>query len=384
MPLGPTVIAIPARDEAQRIEHCLHSLADQRTRPGDHLPGPSFSVLVVANNCRDDTVARVRRMAATVPYRLLCHDAAAVYSHAGAARRGAMDLAANFIEELGGHDGVIMTTDADSRAQPTWIHENLQALADGADAVAGSIDFDPREAASFPVFLGNRELEAHYARLCDEIVARLDPRPHDPWPNHRWGWGASLAVRLSAYRRAGGMPAVPLAEDRAFLAALEACDARVRHSLVARVWTSSRTSGRAPGGLADLLRSFAEQPDTLCDALLEPVTLTCRRAAWRARLRSAYRSGERHFARYAARLSIPPSRAHVLPTAGPFGRLWQAIEFASPLLGRERLHPARLEREIALAGRVLGRLRRADAGRPAGTARAVPAGGSASWDRRAE
>jgi glycosyltransferase involved in cell wall biosynthesis len=80
------VTAIPAKDEAQRIGACLLALARQTCRP--------HAVLVLANNCRDETTAIVSRMVSALPYRLLleCHDFPKSDAHVGQARRLAMAL----------------------------------------------------------------------------------------------------------------------------------------------------------------------------------------------------------------------------------------------------------------------------------------------------
>ena len=44
--------------------------------------------------------------------------------------------------EVGEEDGVILTTDADSKVTPNWITENLLAIEAGADAVLGRIALD--------------------------------------------------------------------------------------------------------------------------------------------------------------------------------------------------------------------------------------------------
>ncbi|MCI0753841.1 hypothetical protein [Teichococcus vastitatis] len=142
--------------------------------------------------------------------------------------------------------------------------------------MAGQIDYDPDETAALPDPLQRRiTLEVAYAALPAEMEARLDPVQHDAWPRHRMASGASLAIRLPAYRRAGCLPRVSAGEDRAMLAALRALDADSRHAPAVRVLTSCRTEGRATGGAADTLRRWTSEPDATCDPALEPDFAAC-------------------------------------------------------------------------------------------------------------
>ena len=190
----PTVVAIPARDEADRILRCLDALAGQQGPDGHPLAATApLKILVLINNTRDDSAQRVRRWrdrtGAPVSWRETDLGATA---HAGGARRAAMDWAAR---ELGQWraPGVICTTDADSVARPDWLAETWKALRSGADAVAGVVEFDPERLGGLALS-PLRRLEARFAALQAEMIARADPDPRDPWPNHIWSWGASLAV----------------------------------------------------------------------------------------------------------------------------------------------------------------------------------------------
>jgi len=70
----------------------------------------------------------------------------------------------------------------------------LHEFGNGVDCVAGYIDAIPAEYIGLGGdFLSRGRLEDTYLRYIAEIYARCDPRPHDPWPNHRVSSGASLA-----------------------------------------------------------------------------------------------------------------------------------------------------------------------------------------------
>lgn len=324
------VVAVPVRNEAERIGACLRALEGQtKVDPG------GFGVLLFLNNCTDGTAREIEavRASTTFPLRVAIRDFAG--AHAGWARRMAMDLAAEWLERANAGHGAILTTDADSRVPADWIARNLAALDDGADAVAGRTALDPAEAARLPAALHARgRVEARYEALLLELAARLAPDPHDPWPNHWTASGASLAVRLAAYRSVGGLPDMALGEDRAFVARLRSRGARVRHDPAIVVVTSGRLQGRAPGGAADTIRRRCEEPDSVCDERLEPLG----RAAIRI-LRG--RLARRLPPRAAAAMPLPfkPLRPRQLPAQIGRARLLLALLRRPPRPGRALASP---------------------------------------------
>jgi hypothetical protein len=255
------VVAIPARNEAERIGACLAALHAQQGVG-------RFEIVVLANNCTDGTEALGRQWQDRLPgLRIVSVTLPAHLAHAGEARRRAMAEAAH----VSAPDGVLLTTDADTQAPPQWIASNLAAIT-GVDAVAGRAVIDPVEARLIPHHLHRMDaLEQDYAALLDEIAALLTPLQHDPWPRHDEHSGASIAVRLPAYLAAGGMPKLPTGEDRAFFDALRRGGALIRHAPEVWVTVSGRLEGRAKGGMAETIRArIARAPDWLDDRL-EPV-----------------------------------------------------------------------------------------------------------------
>lgn len=264
------VVAIPICNEAERVPACLRALGTQRGIDPD-----AFGIVAFVNGSTDGTAAVVRALAPELPSALrLIEDTVVRAPNAGWARRVATEAAATWLscETSGRTPRVILTTDADSTVPPDWLARNVAAIDAGADAVAGTIALDSAEAALLPAALHARgALEGRYEALLIEIVSRLRPEAHDPWPRHWTDSGASLAVTLDAYRRIGGMPELPAGEDRAFVAALRNARLKVRHDPEIRVVTSGRLVGRAVGGAADTMRARATEPDTRCDERLEPV-----------------------------------------------------------------------------------------------------------------
>ena len=362
--LPSSIVAIPACDEAERIGACLSALAMQRTAAGAPLAAGAFEVLVLANNCRDETAEVARGFVERLPFALhvverrLPRD----LSHAGGARRVALDLAADRLAPMPGGQGVLLTTDADSRVGPTWIAANLAALAAGVDAVAGYVDADPAEYLALGRgFLERGRLEDRFLALVARLHGRLDPRPHDPWPHHRVHSGASFALTLAAYRAIGGLPPQPLGEDTALAVALENDGFLIRHSLEAVVTTSCRFDSRARGGAGDTMKLRHAALDAPCDADFEPAAWLFRRVRMKGELRRLHASGRLgDGARLARVLGIDLPKAVALLREGtdePFARLWARVEAASPFLRRPLpLRPSDLPAEIAKLERLLRRL----------------------------
>jgi GT2 family glycosyltransferase len=346
------VIAIPVKDEVARLPACLTALQTQQ----DALRRP-FGVVLLVNNCSDESakVARALSEGLAFPLRVVEATFPPNAAHAGSARRAAMDIAAEWLSNSG-RRGVILTTDADSQVPPRWIAENLTAIEAGADAVLGRIALD-EEGDLLPAELHRRgRLEGAYEALLTELSALLDPLDHNPWPHHATISGASIAVTREIYLRIGGLPPVPLGEDKALVRELSRHDAKIRFCPNIQVVTSGRVHGRAPGGVADTLRLRSLATNACCDEALEPFRASIRRAKWRRRLRRLHSAGalidDNSWVRD---LRVPASLFPL--SASSFGTLWSTVETASPRLGRIRLTPAELPAQIAGARLALTKLR---------------------------
>ncbi|MGL5837131.1 MAG: glycosyltransferase [Sphingorhabdus sp.] len=323
------VIAVPARNECDLISSCLRALDIASAT----VKQCSVAIVVLVNNSSDKTAQIARRFAARHA-RLFVEETwfDPAVAHAGTARKKAMDRAA----VLAGHDGILMTTDADSEVSPDWIAANLVELSQGVDAVAGTIAFKPHHRLKLLPMLMARKQEWELAGLQARLATLLDPLPYDPWPTHIWEWGASLAITTEAYRAIGGLPCVPIAEDRALATALFRNDRKLRHSHAPIVHTSPRLAGRAPMGFADLLRDYCSISDTCCDAALEPTRDLARRLSMRHAARKAHNRHE------------------------PFGKSWLQIEASDRRLTRKRVFPQRLDAEITIAKTLIARLEEAE------------------------
>ncbi len=292
-------VVIPARDEAIGLPRTLDALAAQQTPDGRRLDPATWEVIVLANNCTDATADVARAWAAQqaadghpitlhVAERHLPHEQA----HIGVARRLLMDEAAQRLLRNGRQRGIIVSTDADTLAEPGWLAAIRHEIDAGADAVGGRIlvrtdDLPPTDCATTNA--DRRTLQnAHRARrahlhdimfraLVDELRARLDPQPFDPLPRHFQHFGPSIAVTVDIYQRVGGMPILPWHEDVAFANRLRAADARLRHSPQVRVRTSARQSDRIGFGFAAQLDQWSGmQPGHDAQLVRNPQSLVVR------------------------------------------------------------------------------------------------------------
>jgi hypothetical protein len=342
------VVAIPIHNEAEFIESCLNALAQQT-------PTRDFDVVALLNNCTDETPAIVSAAASRVPFRLhvFQYRLNPMASNAGAARR----LAVRHAETLVGESGIILTTDADGRVATNWIAVNLAAIDAGADAVAGMAELDAEDAAAIPIQLHlDEEKSETFGVLLDEIDWLLDPDPSDPWPRHTQHSGASIAVRANWLVRAGGIPAVPIGEDRRLFTRLRELDARIRHEREAVVTVSGRTIGRAKGGMADTIARRMKEPDQWLDDCLEPALDHARRAALRAQAREIWREKFSAIAlAESLRLSLATTRCALRGES--FGRAWSCLEHASPVLRRRIVPIWQLEQETIAARAIVEDIR---------------------------
>lgn len=357
-----SVVAVPAHNEASCIEECLAALALQRDETGAPIAQGCLEILIYANNCTDATAAIARQSSLSIPHpvRVVEEDMPAGQLNAGWARKRAMDLAAVRLAEAAPIRGLILTTDADSRVAPTWFAATLRELDKGVDCVAGYIDALPGEYLALgKEFLARGRLEDLYLRCVAEIYARCDPRPYDPWPNHRVSSGASLAVTLAAYSAIGGLPPRPVGEDSALTDTLNRAGFKVRHSMDVCVTTSCRFDGRATGGAADTMRHRHAVPDAPCDQDLEPALRATRRAITKGLLREQWIKGPA-IRTWPTALKVSSEIAKLFDGkhSCSFEDAWQKVCDQSPKLKMcGPLRPSELPRQIAIAKMIVRQLR---------------------------
>jgi hypothetical protein len=285
MPLlgaGPLriAVAIPVHNEAELIGATLRALNEQRD-------APPFTVVLLLNNCTDNTAEAVEAVSAELNFSIVAYDITLPpeLSDAAWARR----LVTNAACEFAGADGYVLTTDADSRVDATWIATHVKRFEEGIDVVCGFVTPDLTDGPMPPLEMIVRgAMEFEYSQLMAELHALVDPDPCDPWPTHIVETGANLGMRARLLATLGGIPHVCPGEDRAFVEIARRKGYLIKHEFSTNVVTSSRIRGRAEGGWsADLAARTTNERDT-CHERLEPAKLTYRRARMRRRLRVAH------------------------------------------------------------------------------------------------
>lgn len=393
-------VIVPVRNEAQRLPATLQALAGQ-------VDAPPYEVLVLANNCSDDSAAIVRAFARRHPHFDLQVCELALPAHqanVGHARRLLMEEACRRLSWSGQRGAFIASTDGDTRVAPDWLRQTAREIDAGADAVGGRLlaEVDAEAAADEPSEAARQRQrwqrwDTAYRLACQKLDSLLDPDDADPWPRHHQHFGASLAVRADAYRAVGGMPeGVPWLEDEALVTALRRGDRRIRHSCAVRVLTSSRREGRVDVGLSWQLREWDRQAREQGQLLVDDPAELQRLVQARHQLRGLWRRGfvaprtDPQWDLLATGLRLPADGLwrDALESA-TFGALWHAVSeqrSARGLQGCQQVPVqqalAELRRLINAAGPQVGPtgLRRR-AGRPqrAGAASWCAPAGSSIW-----
>jgi hypothetical protein len=247
-------VAIPVKNEDQYLGQCLDAL----DRAAGRFSG-KVVIVAMANDCTDGTIEILKTWRPS--HATLAWSAVSLLPgarHAGWARRLALDAGADLLTH---HTDLLLSTDADTNVAADWIVRIVAHIDAGNDAVAGRALTLKADRASLGTTARRRldQLGRYYTAL-DYLRARAGTEAHDPWPRHFYEGGASIAVTHAMYRRIGGAPTPSVAEDRALFDRIRTHGGQVRHPLNVRVFTSCRISGRAPGGMADAVARWIDQP----------------------------------------------------------------------------------------------------------------------------
>ncbi|WP_394754703.1 glycosyltransferase [Crenothrix sp.] len=249
-----TSVVIPVRNESEHILKTLTAFARQVDRHKNPLDPESFEILMLANNCTDDSVDIIKKFQQenlTLPLYLAEMELSAEDANIGFVRRLLMNAAFHRLRNSPFGDGVMMTTDSDTVVADDWIVSNLTEIKAGADAVGGRIIIDKAELKKMNRLCREIHLkDEEYRLLMAEIETLIDDLPFDHAPRHHQHFNGSFAVTTQAFEQAGGIPEVKFLEDCAFFDRLQKMDAKVRHSPLVKVYTSARQNGRCEVGLS--------------------------------------------------------------------------------------------------------------------------------------
>ncbi|EXS71244.1 glycosyltransferase [Sphingobium sp. Ant17] len=280
VPAMTLCVCVPARNEAERLPVLLDALAAQ------DWPTPVM-VSIGINNTTDNSLnvigAAQRRHGDRLDIAVVTADFAPELAHAGSARRLAMD--AGLARIIMAVDGVLISTDADSRPPADWLRNIAAALDRGADLVGGRIDIDGQEPLPPPVLALRAAWDGYWSAV-RAIEDAIDPLPWDPAPRHGDHTGASLAIRAEVYRACGGVPLLATGEDLALVMAALAIGARLAHPADVRIAVSPRLEGRAQGGMASAMQQLYKVAEDGGRPLAPAFDHWRARAMWRKRLRA--------------------------------------------------------------------------------------------------
>ena len=217
-------VVIPAQNEQTTIERCIRSVLVALAKAG-----VGHWVVVVADDCTDETVERARSALGSAGEVVEVN-----VQSAGAARREGVSRALRHWKNLDQSRIWLANTDADTCVNDDWIAVQLVFADQGVTAVAGIVHLEAGGSAV-----------AHEVYKATYLVSREGTHTHVH--------GANLSVRADAYEDVGGWSNLALAEDHCLWKRLRGRGWPVSSTVSSVVTTSSRLRGRAKGGFADTL-----------------------------------------------------------------------------------------------------------------------------------
>jgi len=258
-------VVIPVRNEEQRLESTLEAVLASRRALQRHAPVCS-RVVVVLDDCTDASREIALQFAAEDRIDVIEVDV----QNVGRARAAGFARVLEEVENPGEH--WICSTDGDSLVPQSWLLDQYEAAKTGALVALGAVE-PQGDGAPRSVLESWRHAHVRGARHV---------------------YGANLGVRADAYLAAGGFPPLRDGEDVALVRAIEtmAAQSAAAQSTAAQsstapsntassrptptpgtdavapviadlgdsvVITSSRLTGRTPGGFAGYLRNLVEE-----------------------------------------------------------------------------------------------------------------------------
>ena len=339
-------IIVPAKDEEDNICDMLDSLILQVDPQGNAVSTALYEVLLLVNNSTDLSFALALKYQLKYPQFPL-HIAEITLpkqdAHIGTVRRLLMDEAYYRFQLLANPDGIIISTDGDSRVDSCWLHYIFAEFDTGCDVVGGRIISEYSESPSRKYHLK----DVGYRYLVTHLESCIDPCAFDPWPRHFQCYGPSTAVKCSIYEKAGRLPVLPFLEDENFRKALIRIDARIRRSPRVKVYTSSRESGQVDFGFSIQLNKWTKMKMEGKKIFVEaPVSLIIKFNA-KKDLRKLFtdyhlnkRSDTKQLKQLAKSLFLEEEWLRLkISTATYFGSLWEDTELALNAQKWDERHP---------------------------------------------
>jgi len=251
-PTGCVVFAVPAKDEEDSIADCIAAFEDQRGEGDGCLPQSGHEVLILVNNTTDATVQRALVARRHLGIHIVSTALPPERAHIGWARRLAMNWGSRRLAQNSHTDGIIVSTDADSRLAPDFIHELLQTFTNPTvDAAGASLAVHGELPSGVFGHLNHYFLLEKALQLKAQQQTRFDLM-------HSHFSGAGFAVRQHVYEAVGGLTPFPYNEDKQFYYKLLQRDARIRMNDRLIVHTSARLTGRTEWGMAAQLRQWQQ------------------------------------------------------------------------------------------------------------------------------
>lgn len=234
-------ICVPALNEAAHLPRLFNAL--------ERLVVPrstTVNICLLLDSCTDGSAAIASAYASRSRHEVKVAAIKGTVANAGIARHAAM---ASGMAVLGATGGILLSTDADSCPRADWLEATIIALA-GSDLVAGDVIRNGR----------HREREQdrvdRYFGDLHALRRRVDPVVWEAPETHHHTSGANMAMRVETYAAMGGFPPLASGEDARFVDDAARAGLRIRRDAASAVYTSSRRSGRAEGGLATALRTL--------------------------------------------------------------------------------------------------------------------------------
>ncbi|WP_262152244.1 glycosyltransferase [Chryseobacterium foetidum] len=271
LPNVKSSIVIPVKDEEKYILKTLASFADQIDIFGEPINLQQFEILVLANNCTDNSVNLIQQFQKKHPHLNIYLEEVKLLpgqANIGYVRRKLMECAFLRLSKNGG--GIILTTDGDTMVAPDWISQTLHEIENGAEAVGGRILLSDEELSGLDEFtLLHHFRDEKYHLLIAELEGKIINGSFDCNPRHHQHFNGSFAITTDCYSRSGGVPEVKYLEDCAFFERLEGVDVRIRHSHKVKVYTSARCVGRTEIGLSYQLNVWKNLGNHIEDYFVE-------------------------------------------------------------------------------------------------------------------